>query len=62
MEKKLRERFIKIDCKRQIKKSLELKKQSKKKGDKQHVKEKDHDNSFNCWINKKKNIIRIRSI
>ena len=54
MEKKLREGFMKIDYKRQIKKSLELKKQSKKKGDKQHVKEKDHDNSFNCWINKKK--------
>ena len=31
MEKKLLERFMKINCKRQIKKSLELKKQSKEK-------------------------------
>ena len=31
MEKKLFERFMKINCKRQIKKSLKLKKQSKEK-------------------------------
>ena len=53
MEKKLFERFMKINCKRQIKKSLELKKATERRGDKLYVKEKDYDNLFNCWINKR---------
>ena len=46
MEKKLQERFKKQNCKKQIKKSLELKKQQKK-GDKLYVKWKRYNNLFN---------------
>ena len=53
MEKKLFERFMKINFKRQIKKCLELKKQSKEKAIKYMSEKKDYDNSFNRWINKK---------
>ena len=40
-------------CKKQSKKSLELKKCKKKKGDKVYVKWKGYDNYFNSWIDKK---------
>ena len=43
------------------KKEFRVEKAIERKGDKLYVKEKDYDNSFNCWINKK-NIIKIRSI
>ena len=45
-EKKLLERFTKKNCKKQIKKSLELKKVIKRKDDKLYVKQKKYDNSF----------------
>ena len=51
--KKLLESFMKKNCKKQIKKSLELKKVIKGKGDKLYVKWKGYDNSFNSWIDKK---------
>ena len=41
---------MKKNCKRLIKKSLEV---LKRKGDKFYVKWKEYDNSFNSWINKK---------
>ena len=53
-EKKLLEHFTKTNCKKQIKKSLELKKVMKRKGDKLHGTWKGYDNSFNSWIDKKK--------
>ena len=53
MEKKLSERFTKKYCKRQIKKSLELKKVITRKDDILYVKWKGSDNSFNGWFNKK---------
>ena len=49
--KKLLERFTKINCKKQIKKSLEWKKLLKK-GDKLYFKWKGYDNSFNSSIDK----------
>ena len=42
-------------------KEFRVEKAIERKGDKLYVKEKDYDNSFNCWINKK-SIIKIRSI
>ena len=45
------------NCKKQIKKSLELKKLIKRKGDRLYVKWKGNDNSFNSWINKKEIVI-----
>ena len=56
MLKKLLERFTKNNCKKQIKKSLELK-VIKRKDDKLYVKCKDYDNSFNSWIDKKDIVI-----
>ena len=53
MEQKLLESFTKLNCKKQIKKSLELKKVIKKKGDKLYVKWKGYDSSFINWIDKK---------
>ena len=44
---------MKKNCKKQIKKILELKKVMKKKRDKQHIKWKGYDNSFNSWIDKR---------
>ena len=52
-EKKLLERFTKKNFKKQIKKSLELKKVIKRKGDKLYVKWKGYNKSFNSWIDKK---------
>ena len=52
MMKKLLERFLKKNCKKQIEKSLELK-VIKRKGDKLHGKWKSYGNSFNSWIDKK---------
>ena len=46
LEKKLFERFMKKNCERQIKKSLELKKAIERKGEKLYVKEKDYGNSL----------------
>ena len=54
--KKLLERFTKKNCKKQIKKSLELK-VIKRKDDKLYVKCKDYDNSFTSWIDKKDIVI-----
>ena len=42
-------------------KVFRVEKAMERKDDKLYVKEKDYDNSFNGWMNKK-NIIRIRSI
>ena len=53
MEQKLLESFTKLNCKKQIKKSLELKKVIKKKGDELYVKWKGYDSSFINWIDKK---------
>ena len=53
MKKKLLERFTKRNCKRQIKKILELEKVIKRKGDKFYVKLKGYNNLFNGWIDKK---------
>ena len=43
---------MKKNCKKQIKKNLELKKVIRRKGDKFYVKWKGYDNSFNSWIDK----------
>ena len=51
--KKLLERFITKNCKKQIKKSLKLKKVIKRKGYKLYVKWEGYNNSFNSWIDKK---------
>ena len=63
MVKKLLEHFMKKNCKRLAKKSLEqrkylkenviIEKILKRKCDKLYVKWKGYDNSFNSWINKK---------
>ena len=50
MVKKLLERFMKKNCKKQIKQSLELKKVIKKKGDKLCFKWEGYDSSSNSWI------------
>ena len=50
MVKKLLEGFRKRNCKKQIKKNLELK---NKKGDKLYVKWKGYDSLINSWIDKK---------
>ena len=53
MKKKLLERFTTMNCnkkKKKIKKSFDLKKVIKRKGDKLYVKWKEYDNSFNNWI------------
>ena len=53
---KLLERFTKKNCKKQIKRSLELKNVIKRKGDKLYLKWKGYNNSFNSWIDKKGNV------
>ena len=53
MVKKLIERLIKNNYRKQRKQSLKLKKVIKKNGDKLHVKWKGYNDSFNSWINKK---------
>ena len=53
MVKKLLEHLKKKNCKRQVKKNLELKKVIRKKGNKLYVKWKRYDNSFNSWVDKK---------
>ena len=50
---KLLESFTKKNYKKEIKKSLELKKKNKKKGNKLYLKWKGYNNSFNSWIDKK---------
>ena len=55
--KNLLQFFMKENCKKQIKKSLELKKLIKRKGDRLYVRWKGNDNSFNSWINKKEIVI-----
>ena len=52
-EKKLLQRFMKNNYKKQVKKNLGLKKVIKRKSDKVYVKWKDYHNSFNSWIDKK---------
>ena len=47
MEKKLTELFTRKNCKKQIKKSLELKKIIKRRGDKLYIKWKGDNNLFN---------------
>ena len=47
MEKKLMELFTRKNCKKQIKKSLELKKIIKRRGDKLYIKWKGDNNLFN---------------
>ena len=44
---------MKKNCKRLIKKNLELKKVIKRKGNKLYVKWKGYNNFFNSWIDKK---------
>ena len=44
---------MKKNCKRQIKKNLELKKVIRRKGNQLYVKWKGYDNSFYIWIDKK---------
>ena len=56
MVKRLLGHFMKKNCKRLIKKSLEQKKYLKEKGDKWYVKWKGYHNSFNSWINKKDHV------
>ena len=51
MVKKLLEHFMKKNCKRLIKKKLEI--VLKRKGDKLYIRLKEYDNCFNSWINKK---------
>ena len=53
MRNKSFEHFMEKNCRRLIKKNLELKKVIKRKGDKLYVKWKGYDNSFNRWIDKK---------
>ena len=53
MVKKLKAVSMRKNYKRLIRKSLELKKMIKKKGDKLFLKWKGYDNSFNSWINEK---------
>ena len=55
--KNLLQFFMKENSKKQIKKSLELKKLIKRKGDRLCVRWKGNDNSFNSWINKKEIVI-----
>ena len=50
--KKLLVHFMKMNCKRLVKKNSEQKKYLRK-GDKLYVKWKGYDNSFNSWIDKK---------
>ena len=49
----LMKHFTKKNYQKQIKKSLELRKLLKKKGDKFYVKWKGYSNLFNSWIHKK---------
>ena len=53
MEKKLLEHFTKTNCKKQIKKNIELKNVINRNGDKISVKWKCYGSSFNSWIDKK---------
>ena len=52
-EKKSLERFMKKNCKKQIKKRLELKKIIKRKGDKLCVKWKGYNSFLSGWIDEK---------
>ena len=54
MAKKLLECFMKKNCKKQIKKSLDLKTVIKTNGDTLYVKWKGYDNSFNSCVDKKR--------
>ena len=54
MEKKLMKRFMKKNCKRQIKHNLGSKKEQRKNADKLYVNWKGYDNQFNSWIDKKR--------
>ena len=58
--KKFLERFTKNNCKKQIKKSLELKKLIQRKDNKLYVKWKSYNCYFNNWIDKKRHNINIR--
>ena len=53
MQKKFFERFTKMKCKKKIKKSLEVTKVIKRKGDKLYFKWKGYNKLFNSWIDKK---------
>ena len=59
MENKLLAVFMKNNCKKLIKKNLELKKILKTKGNKSYVKWKEYNNLFNSWIDKKDLIKRV---
>ena len=54
MENKLMKRFMKKNCKRQIKHNLGSKKEQRKNADKLYVNWKGYDNRFNSWIDKKR--------
>ena len=53
MQKKLLERFMKTNCKKQIKKEFRIEKVIKGKGDKLYVKQKGNKNSLKSWIDSK---------
>ena len=55
MEKKLLGRFMKTNCKKQIKKKKKIRIENliKRKFDKLYVKWKGYDSLFNSWIDKK---------
>ena len=57
--KKLLERFMKKNCKEQIKKEFRVVKTIKRKGYQLYVKWKSYDNSFNSWIDKKRQSINL---
>ena len=53
MVNKLRERFMKNNCKKTNQEEFRIEKVIKRKGDKIYVKWEGYDNSFNSWIDKK---------
>ena len=53
MENKFLEPFTKTNCKKQITKSLKLKKSNQKKCQKLYLKWKGYDDLFISWINRK---------
>ena len=60
MEKKIIRTFYENKLQKTNQKEFSVEKAIERKGDQLYVKEKDYDNSFNSWINKK-NIIRNKS-
>ena len=56
-ENKLLKRFTKTNCKKTNQKEFGIEKVIKGKGDNFYVKWKGNNNSFNSWIDKKKDIV-----